>query len=96
MAKKDSFWNYRIIAKKSVGPTGRKYIEYGITEVYYKDDKIIAYCPEYLPAWGETVDDLKFDFKLMKKAFKYPVLTDKDLPKEKKKKAEKKNEKSKS
>jgi hypothetical protein len=100
--KKETYWNYRIYAKECVSNSGVNYTEYGITEVYYKGDKIEGYIADFMTPWGESEEDLKLNFDMMKKAFEYPVLTIDDLePKKKskkikKKKAGKKNAKSKS
>ena len=66
-------WNYRIVKKDDC---------YGIHEVYYKDDgtmetRMVSVDP--MDPHGETIDELKKDFELMKGAFGKPELNYEDI-----------------
>lgn len=98
---KKTYWNYRIYKKDYVDLSGQNVREYGIVEVYYTGDKVEGYTADFITPWGETLEELKGSFELMSKAFNAAVMDFNDLnPKPKKekvvkKKAKKKNEKSK-
>lgn len=78
-------WNYRICTKKLVSDvcdmdTGKvleTYTEdsFGICEVYYNDEGDIAFTSEYFQEpFGETLEELKTSFNMMKEAFDKPVI----------------------
>ena len=69
-------WNYRIIKTITNGVFGTEHISYAIHEVYYdKDGNPNACSQNAIAPYGEdSVDSLKADFELMKKAFEKPVL----------------------
>ena len=78
-------WNYRICRKKLVsdvcdldtGEVLETYEEdqFGICEVYYNDKGDITFTSEnFIEPYGETLEDLKTNFNLMKEAFDKEVL----------------------
>jgi len=64
-------WNYRIVRKKY----GNEF-QFGIHEAFYKDKQKKPYAITEGPMepTGETLEELKKDYKQMAEAFKYPVL----------------------
>ena len=49
--------------------------QYGIVETYYNDDGEIAFTSEnFIEPYGETLEDLKTNFNLMKEAFDKEVI----------------------
>jgi hypothetical protein len=74
------YWNYRVCKKVSsykVDLSNDVYEEdqFGICEVYYKDEGEIAFTSEnFIEPYGETLEELKANFDCMKKAFEHPVL----------------------
>jgi hypothetical protein len=66
-------WNYRIC--KEMTKVGEYY---SIRECYYWDkkhpDKVTAWVAECCSPVGDTVKELKADFKLMAQALKQPVI----------------------
>ena len=68
------FWNYRVIKTKHKSEQ-HSYETYAIYEVYYdSDEEIEAISEKELCPFGESVEELKRDFELMKKAFDKDVL----------------------
>lgn len=69
-------WNYRVL-KHVAG----KEEWYQIHDVYYNtDDGSIASCSVDAPApFGETVEELKEELKLMKEAFNAPTIPYEDI-----------------
>ena len=79
-------WNYRV-AKKCItvdilkdevtGEVVDSYSEdnFGICEVYYNDEgKITSTTERFIEPCGETLEELKWCFEKMKKAFELPVI----------------------
>lgn len=79
-------WNYRV-AKKCItvdilkdevtGEVVDSYSEdtFGICEVYYNDEGDITFTSEnFIEPYGETLEDLKTNFNLMKEAFDKEVI----------------------
>jgi hypothetical protein len=59
-------WNYRIL-KDATG--------YSIREVYYTSEQMIfAWSQDSCDPYGETLEELKADYELMRRAFYQPVL----------------------
>ncbi len=59
-------WNYRIVK----GAAG-----YSVREVYYTpEQKIVAWSQEPCDPYGETLEELKGDYELMRHAFDQPTL----------------------
>lgn len=51
-----------------------------IKEAYYnKNNQIYAISADEIAPYGESVEELKGDLKLMMRAFKKPVLVERDL-----------------
>ena len=70
-----STWNYRIVKTK-----GSLYDEYEIREVFYDEIGNPTFCiDEPSCPYGETIEELKEDYELMKKAFDKPVLNYEDF-----------------
>lgn len=68
-------WNYRVI-KTIIG--GEE--SYGIHEVYYDEQgKPKMYSKDPVPAYGETLLELKEDMERLLKAFNTPILTEDDF-----------------
>ena len=66
-------WNYRIIKKGGV---------FGVYEVYYDNEgKVVCYTERPVSPGGDTLEEMKQDFKRYKKAFKEEVI---DMDKEEK------------
>ncbi len=63
-------WNYRVIAEKD--PHGYCYY---VTTVYYLKGKIKTWADSPAYPVGDSLSELRRDMKLMKKAFKKPILT---------------------
>jgi hypothetical protein len=64
-------WNYRIF---KTGPNW-----YQIKETYYdKDGKVSNWTKDACTLSSESIDGLEWQLKKMKKAFKLPVLNEKD------------------
>jgi len=80
------YWNYRVVTKIIPGTTGHDLVNgtvtqfpdervFSITEVYYKRNKPDSYVDSAnIMANHESVKDLKWIRKKMKKAFKKPIL----------------------
>ena len=66
-------WNYRIIEKDG---------DFGIYEVYYKEDnKSIWSCTKNpITVTGNDLPDLEGAYKMMAEAFKAPILKYEDIP----------------
>jgi len=65
------YWNYRVMRRKHVSD----YHTYGIYEVYYTaKDKPNFWSEDPLPPIGDSLKELKDDFKLYKRALDKPVL----------------------
>lgn len=72
-------WNYRIIARKYISPSG--YIEciLGIHEVYYhKNGKIKSWTLKNVGIVGETIEELRKVYKCYGMAFEKPILYETD------------------
>lgn len=70
-----SYWNYRLVNKDEI---------LSVHEVYYnKKDKPISVTVDSVAPLGESLKELKRDFKYYKKAFKLSVLNYEDFRKEK-------------
>ena len=78
-------FNYRVCRKKLVSDvcdldTGEvletyKEDQFGICEVYYNDKGEITFTSEnFIEPYGETLEDLKTSFNMMKEAFDKPVI----------------------
>ena len=79
-------WNYRVgfrtVSYSVVDDNDHNLVvdtleetQYGIVETYYNDDGEIAFTSEeFQSPYGETLEDLKWCFEKMKKAFELPVL----------------------
>ena len=49
--------------------------QYGVVETYYNDENEIAFTSaEFQAPYGETLEELKSSFEMMKEAFDKPVL----------------------
>ena len=58
-------WNYRVVSGRYA---------YGIHEVYYEDGKVALHTDNPIHPSGETLEELKADYKRMAEAFDKPVL----------------------
>ena len=58
-------WNYRVVKENDC---------YSIREVYYEKGKPTSWTKDGIPVYGEDYKDLVYDFFLMEKAFRKPVL----------------------
>ena len=73
-------WNYRVACKKlevKIDLSNDVYEEscFGIVETYYNDKGDITFTSEnFIEPYGETLEELKWCFEKMKKAFELPVL----------------------
>ena len=79
-------WNYRaakkrltvdILKDEVTGEVVDSYSEdsFGICEVYYNDEgKITSTTERFIEPYGETLEDLKTSFNMMKEAFDKEVL----------------------
>lgn len=67
--KPDTYWNTRVLAVEHSGE-----VEFGIYEVYYKNDKPISYTENPVSCWGNNIDDLKKDLELKHDALNKPIL----------------------
>ena len=67
-------WNYRVVAIEHDDE-----IEYGIYEVYYDGDTIIARTQDPVPVVGSGPEELAQVFQYMLLALNAPILTDKDF-----------------
>jgi hypothetical protein len=67
-------WNYRVMTLDN----GKSY---GIHEVYYKEDGTLSMYSDSIDPYGESIEELENDLKLMLKAFKKDVLTPEDFKK---------------
>ena len=79
-------WNYRaakkrltvdILKDEVTGEVVDSYSEdsFGICEVYYNDEgKITSTTERFIEPYGETLEDLKTSFNMMKEAFDKPVI----------------------
>ena len=73
-------WNYRVACKKlevKIDLSNDVYEEscFGIVETYYNDEGEITFISEsFQEPYGETLEDLKTSFNMMKEAFELPVL----------------------
>lgn len=66
-------WNHRVVKEKY--DNGEEY--YSIRECHYNDDgSIYAYSAEARPAYGETLEDLRWTLEHMLKSLDAPVLID--------------------
>ena len=69
-------WNYRVL--KHVTEGEEEY--YRIHEVYYEDDGEISSCSKKpRTPYGDTVEELQEEFKLMKAAFDKPAISYEDI-----------------
>jgi len=65
------YWNYRVMRRKE----GKDYYVYGIYEVYYDNkDRPELWSNDPLPPTGDSLKELKDDFKFYKQALDKPVL----------------------
>lgn len=64
-------WNYRVFAI-DYGDE----VEYGIYEVYYEGDNVVARTENPVPVVGNTIEELAFSLEYMKQALDKDVLTD--------------------
>lgn len=73
-------WNYRVACKKlevKIDLSNDVYEEscFGIVETYYNDEGEITFISEsFQEPYGETLEDLKTNFNLMKEAFDKEVI----------------------
>ena len=73
-------WNYRVACKKlevKIDLSNDVYEEscFGIVETYYNDEGEITFISEnFQEPYGETLEDLKTGFNMMKEAFDKPVI----------------------
>ena len=73
-------WNYRVACKKlevKIDLSNDVYEEscFGIVETYYNDEGEITFISEnFIEPYGETLEELKTSFNMMKEAFEHPVL----------------------
>ena len=79
-------WNYRVAKKcltvdilkdEVTGEVVDSYSEnqFGICEVYYNDEgKVTSTTERFIEPYGETLEDLKANFNMMKEAFDKPVI----------------------
>lgn len=79
-------WNYRVAKKRLTvdilkdevtGEVVDSYSEdqFGICEVYYNDKGDITFTSEnFIEPYGETLEELKTSFNMMKEAFDKPVI----------------------
>ena len=79
-------WNYRVgfrtVSYSVVDDNDYKLVvdtleetQYGVVETYYSEEDEIAFTSaEFQEPYGETLEELKWCFEKMKKAFELPVL----------------------
>ena len=79
-------WNYRaakkrltvdILKDEVTGEVVDSYSEnqFGICEVYYNDEgKVTSTTERFIEPYGETLEELKANFNMMKEAFDKPVI----------------------
>ena len=73
-------WNYRVACKKlevKIDLSNDIYEEicFGIVETYYNDEGEITFISEnFQEPYGETLEELKTSFNMMKEAFELPVI----------------------
>lgn len=73
-------WNYRLVRRGlweggHEGPLDDSYYYYSIHEAYYDDDGLCAFLTQDgIDVYGETVEECKRAYELMKEAFSLPIL----------------------
>ena len=79
-------WNYRVgfrtVSYSVVDDNDHNLVvdtleetQYGVVETYYNDDGEIALTSEnFIEPYGETLEELKTSFNMMKEAFDKPVI----------------------
>lgn len=68
-------WNYRVLKRLSKGIIGNPMYEYGIVEAYYSEDGyVIAYTQDFINPIEDSLKDLRWIMKEMKKALKQDVI----------------------
>lgn len=65
-----SCWNYRVMRKKSKNGE----VRYAIHETYYDGGKVTGWTRDAIGPRGDTLAELKNDYKFMASALKKPVL----------------------
>ena len=68
-------WNHRVIKREYDNGD----FWYGIYEVYYEGDKIHSCTKDPEDVTGESLKDLEEYYKMMKGAFKQPILNYEDI-----------------
>jgi hypothetical protein len=71
-----SHWDYRVMVEKHSGVAASFGMPYyfSVREVYYKKGKPTSYGSVSTNVAGESPQEIKKDIKLMKEAFKKPIL----------------------
>ena len=62
-------WNYRIIVRQDDDEE-----DFSIYEVYYEDDKIIAWTRDRVGISGNSIEELREVYKRFGRAFDKPIL----------------------
>ena len=71
-----SHWNYRIIRKQH---TKTDSVTYHVHEVYYREDgSIESWTQESVGLMGETAEELREDLRYFLRAFRCPILEEKE------------------
>lgn len=74
-----SHWNYRVIRKHH---TETDSVTYHVHEVYYRDDGYIeGWTQEAVAPMGETAAELREDIRYFLRAFRSPILEEKETDK---------------
>ena len=61
-------WNYRVVKDKDG--------IFGLKEVYSSNDQIEGTTEKFMSPFGTSMEELRADFELMKKAFDKPILVE--------------------
>ena len=62
-------WNYRIIVRQDDDEE-----DFSIYEVYYEDDKIVAWTQDRVGISGNSIEELREAYKKFGRAFDKPIL----------------------
>ena len=73
-------WNHRVV-RRTVNYKNIEHVYYSIHEVYYDPDgSIYGWVAEPAQPYGETLEELEDDLKLIQSAVNLPVIDEEDLP----------------
>lgn len=75
-------WNNRVVRKRNTLPNGEEFSYYEIHEVHYEDRKAIAMTEGSVSPYGDTLEELKADYKQIAEAFKAPIIEQGDIVKD--------------